>query len=76
VVIADGHHAGRRCASQFRDALPLDRIVQSGLDGEDARDLSARIGPIEFTKAIIEVVAQEGPRARTRSTSTARSCRS
>jgi hypothetical protein len=56
VVIADADSAGRRCAAQLRNALPLARIVQPDIDGEDARDLHARLGPRDFTQAITEVL--------------------
>jgi hypothetical protein len=61
VVIADADPAGRKCAAVLRNALPLARIVQSGVEGEDARDLYARLGPSEFTAAINDVLAGVRP---------------
>jgi hypothetical protein len=61
VVIADADDAGRRCAAQLRTALPLSRIVQSDVDGEDARDLYTRLGPTKFTAAITDVLTGMHP---------------
>lgn len=57
VVIADHDDAGQRCARLLRQTLPLARVVQSDVPGEDAKDLFLRLGPDAFRAAIDELLA-------------------
>lgn len=52
VIVGDNDDAGRACAEKLARALPLARVLFSDVDGEDARDLYARVGAEEFAALV------------------------
>ena len=52
VVLGDADEPGRRCAARLAQVLPLARVLISERDGEDARDLHARLGAGGFAELI------------------------
>lgn len=58
VIVADADDAGRRCAERLAGALPHARVLISGHEGEDARDLYQRLGAGKFAAAVADVLAR------------------
>ena len=52
VVIGDNDPAGHECAPKLKAPGLAPHVVFSPVDGEDARDLYARLGPAGFTNLI------------------------
>jgi hypothetical protein len=55
VIVPDNDDAGQRCLARLLCVLPKVRVV-TGQDGEDARDLLARVGPREFAALIADSI--------------------
>jgi len=62
VIVADADDAGRRCAERLAGALPHARVLISGHEGEDARDLYQRLGAGKFAAAVADVLAADPSR--------------
>lgn len=56
VIIGDADDAGRTCAARVAAVLPLATVVISEREGEDARDLHARLGAERFNTRITTAV--------------------
>jgi hypothetical protein len=61
VVIGDADEAGRRCATRLAEVLPRARVLVSGREGEDARDLHHRLGTDRFAELVAATVAEDTP---------------
>lgn len=59
VVIGDADPAGRRCVDSLHAAGLAPHVLFSDVDGEDARDLYARVGPDQFHRLITNALAIE-----------------
>lgn len=46
--MADADGPGRTCAAPIAGALPLARVHTPEREGEDARDVLGRMGPVAF----------------------------
>lgn len=57
VIIADADAAGRSCAGRLSEALPRAAVLISEREGEDARDLYARLGADGFTERVTRTAA-------------------